>query len=108
VFVGELAPVDPLAVFVGGEASGEWVVTIQDLQQFDAGTIDEVCVEIVFESISCVGDCDQSGAVNFADLVAMLFEFGLPSATGACDADGSGDVNFADLVTALFAFGPCE
>jgi len=54
----------------------------------------------------CAGDCNDSGAVDFNDLVSMLFEFGNDDA-GACDADGSGTVDFNDLVTALFAFGPC-
>ncbi len=108
VYTGEVAPVDPLAVFVSSEGSGVWIVTVRDVQQFDAGTIEEVCLEIAFESGSCAGDCDGSGTVNFADLVSMLFEFGTPGANPGCDADGSGAVNFADLVSALFVFGPCE
>ena len=55
----------------------------------------------------CPGDCDNSGVVNFADLVAMLFEFGTPGSFEGCDADNSGVVNFADLVATLFVFGPC-
>ena len=58
-------------------------------------------------SAPCTGDCDKNGTVNFADLVAMLFEFGTPGSSQACDADQSGTVNFADLVSALFHFGPC-
>jgi len=56
----------------------------------------------------CLGDCDNSGAVDFNDLVAMLFEFGgLGAPTETCDADQSGSVDFNDLVTGLFLFGPC-
>ncbi|MEQ9616730.1 MAG: hypothetical protein RLN60_01705 [Phycisphaerales bacterium] len=54
----------------------------------------------------CTGDCDGSGAVDFNDLVTMLFEFG-NSAGPDCDADDSGAVDFNDLVAALFLFGPC-
>jgi len=54
----------------------------------------------------CAGDCDDSGTVDFNDLVSMLFEFGNTD-SGACDADGSGTIDFNDLVTALFVFGPC-
>ncbi|CAE7396588.1 unnamed protein product [Symbiodinium necroappetens] len=57
-------------------------------------------------AIVCAGDCDANGTVDFNDLVAMLFEFGV-SDDGRCDADGSGAVDFNDLVAALFAFGPC-
>ena len=55
----------------------------------------------------CLGDCDASMTVNFADLVAMLFEFGTPGSVAGCDADESGMVNFSDLVSTLFNFGPC-
>jgi len=54
----------------------------------------------------CLGDCDNSGSVDFNDLVSMLFEFGSGAGT-TCDADESGSVDFNDLVTALFSFGPC-
>jgi len=56
---------------------------------------------------ACAGDCDDSGAVDFNDLVAMLFEFGGAPVNEACDADASGGVDFNDLVSALFLFGPC-
>jgi len=54
----------------------------------------------------CVGDCDDSGSVDFNDLVAMLFEFGNSDA-GQCNADQTGRIDFNDLITALFLFGPC-
>ncbi len=54
----------------------------------------------------CLGDCDDSGTVDFNDLVAMLFQFGNTD-DGACNADQTGTVDFNDLVTALFLFGPC-
>jgi len=57
---------------------------------------------------ACPGDCDESGVVDFNDLVSMLFEFGTPGSVAGCDADGTGVVNFNDLVTALFLFGPCK
>ena len=53
----------------------------------------------------CPGDCDESGNVDFADLVAMLFRFGGTDAP--CDADESGSIDFSDLVATLLAFGPC-
>jgi len=55
----------------------------------------------------CAGDCDGSGAVDFNDLVSMLFEFGPAGASTACDPDESGSVDFNDLVTSLFLFGDC-
>ncbi len=55
----------------------------------------------------CLGDCDASGAVDFNDLVSMLFAFGQDTGD-ACDADESGVVDFNDLVAALFVFGACK
>jgi len=54
----------------------------------------------------CIGDCDNSGAVDFNDLVSMLFQFGTTD-DGACNADGTGRIDFNDLIAALFLFGPC-
>lgn len=53
----------------------------------------------------CPGDCDDSGEVDFNDLVAILFEFG--ESNQACDTDASGAIDFNDLVATLFLFGPC-
>ncbi|MEQ9616526.1 MAG: FG-GAP-like repeat-containing protein [Phycisphaerales bacterium] len=55
----------------------------------------------------CAGDCDSSGAVDFNDLVTMLFLFGDELAPAECDADASGGIDFNDLVATLFLFGPC-
>ena len=56
---------------------------------------------------ACPGDCNGNGTVDFADLVAMLFQFGNDTDEG-CNANGQGNVDFADLVATLFFFGPCE
>jgi hypothetical protein len=56
----------------------------------------------------CLGDCDDSGSVDFNDLTEMLFAFGDSASVESCDADESGVVDFNDLTTALFLFGPCE
>jgi len=56
---------------------------------------------------ACAGDCDDSGTVDFNDLVSMLFQFGGDGGGIGCDADESGSVDFNDLVATLFLFGPC-
>jgi len=71
------------------------------------GAVDDPINLVPLEAVTiCTGDCDDSGTVDFNDLVSMLFEFGN---TGdlRCNADGIGTVNFNDLVSALFLFGPC-
>ena len=61
----------------------------------------------------CYGDCNDSGEVDFTDLLAILFLFDQPHGEGCtvpstmCDVDGDG-ADFNDLVTALFFFGPCD
>ncbi|CAE7746849.1 unnamed protein product [Symbiodinium necroappetens] len=98
--------------FGGGESPGS--VAIHDLD--GNGTPDLAVTNYFSDDISillnqcpatapCPGDCDNSGAIDFNDLIAMLFEFGNP--TIACDTDASGVVDFNDLVAALFLFGPC-
>jgi len=79
---------------------------------FGSGSIVEAGVDNIdltffnCESVNtCAGDCNGSGAIDFDDLVAMLFQFG--TADPLCDADASGAVDFNDLVATLFLFGPC-
>jgi len=94
-------------------ATGSFSATYT-LSTFDDRTIDGFIqgADLVIElsgsvaSSVCLGDCDESGTVEFNDLIAMLFEFGNGPVT-ACDADESGDVDFNDLITTLFLFGPC-
>ncbi|MBL8746910.1 MAG: hypothetical protein JNK58_11205 [Phycisphaerae bacterium] len=55
----------------------------------------------------CVGDADGSGTVNFADVSAVLTNWGanyLPG-TGVGDADGDGRVLFTDVTAALLGWG---
>lgn len=53
----------------------------------------------------CTGDADRNRLVNFADITAVLANFGssgLPYTQG--DADGSATVNFADVTSVLAQF----
>jgi hypothetical protein len=57
----------------------------------------------------CVGDTNGDNLVNFADLNAVLSEFGEAGIGLAGDVNGDGSVNFADLNTVLSEFGnECE
>lgn len=53
----------------------------------------------------CPGDVDGSGAVDAADLAALLAAWGGKSASA--DLDGSGAVDAGDLALLLGAWGPC-
>jgi hypothetical protein len=58
----------------------------------------------------CVGDVNQSGAVELADLSTLLSNFGTPSAATCAQGDiepasGDGDVDLTDLAILLARFG---
>jgi hypothetical protein len=62
-------------------------------------------------STPCPGDVDEDGAVNGADLIAVLAAFGTSTdgGSGAGDVTGDGQVDGADLVNVLSNFGlVCE
>lgn len=55
---------------------------------------------------ACLGDTDGSGAVDLADLNAILSQFGQPAALGdPADFDGSGFIDLPDLNAVLSEFG---
>ncbi|MEC7195868.1 MAG: GC-type dockerin domain-anchored protein, partial [Planctomycetota bacterium] len=54
---------------------------------------------------NCVADIDQSGSVDFDDLLTLLSAW--DSNDPAADLDGSGMVEFNDLLTLLSAYGEC-
>lgn len=56
----------------------------------------------------CLGDANGDNMVNFADITAVLTNFGnvyQPGSGGAGDANNDGPVNFADITTVLTNFG---
>jgi FtsP/CotA-like multicopper oxidase with cupredoxin domain len=63
---------------------------------------------LAYYKVACVGDLDQSGAVNFADLALLRANFGVTCAPGAVcpgDVNKDGSVNFADLALLRANFG---
>ena len=63
-------------------------------------------LEVTTGAVDCPADIDQSGGVDFADLLAVLSAWG-PCPGCDADLDDSGAVNFSDLVAVLAAWGPC-
>ena len=53
----------------------------------------------------CPADLDDSGAVDFGDILAILSAWG--NKGGPEDLDGSGVVDFGDILVVLEAWGPC-
>jgi hypothetical protein len=56
--------------------------------------------------IACPWDLNRDGDVGFADLLAVLSDWG-PCAGCPADFDGNNDVGFADLLKVLSEWGPC-
>jgi hypothetical protein len=54
---------------------------------------------------SCIGDFDNGGTVNFADLNQVLAQFGQTGEDLLADANNDGIVDFADLNATLTEFG---
>ncbi len=74
----------------------------------DLALIDEVADLVTIMRCAgspCVGDLDNSGAVDFGDILAILGAWG--SAGGPEDLDGSGTVDFGDLLVVLGNWGDC-
>lgn len=55
---------------------------------------------------SCLGDLDNNGLVDGADLANLLANWG-PNVGSAADLNGDGTVDGADLANLLANFGPC-
>ena len=67
----------------------------------------EAAFDLVFAVfLPCPADLDDSGAVDFGDILAILSAWG--NKGGPEDLDGSGVVDFGDLLIVLAAWGPCE
>ena len=103
MFAGEIRPAEPLSVFSGLPAEGDWTITVTDHNPIDVGVINSVCVTLVTVPEPCVGDVNGDDAVDLADLNLVLANFGQDTDDG--DADGSGTVDLADLNIVLGNFG---
>jgi subtilisin family serine protease len=80
-----------------------WGVTAEDI---DSLTTDSTPFPASFHTDGCLGDIDNSGAVNLQDLNIVLFNFGSAGPEGDSNQDGT--VNLIDLNNVLFGFGsPC-
>ncbi len=82
-------------------ARGEHVSGTVNLLLREGGQVE--AVDIV--TILCPADLDDSGAVDFGDILAILAAWG--NKGGPEDLDGNGVVDFGDLLIVLAAWGPC-
>ena len=132
---GTLRPIGTLAGFTGGAPQGTWTLTVTDAIGGDAGSMTSACIELVTapdcnangvpdavdiasgasadddgdgqpDECGCRADLDLDGAVDGADLAALLGAWGV---CGGCAADltGDGSVLADDLAIALSSWGAC-
>lgn len=62
--------------------------------------------EVHFDPPACIADIDESGVVDFLDLLTVLADFG-PCDACPADLDGDGLVGFEDILTVVSNFGRC-
>jgi hypothetical protein len=60
---------------------------------------------VEFNTSTCPGDADGTGAIEVGDLLAFLGAFGGPCVGCVADLDGDGMVQVADLLNLLSLFG---
>jgi hypothetical protein len=76
-----------------------------DLTLFKPGAGADTLSVSVIKPRSCVGDFDNGGTVNFADLNQVLAQFGQVGDDLLADTNGDGVVDFNDLNATLSEFG---
>ncbi|GMU83659.1 MAG: hypothetical protein AMXMBFR47_35290 [Planctomycetota bacterium] len=97
-----------------GVENGDGTVGLQlGASPNDPGTSNS-CIAITFESTgdpcgqTCLGDLDNDGDRDIADLAILLSQFGSSGGSFTGDIDGDGDVDIGDLAQLLSVFGvPC-
>ncbi len=86
-------------------ASGSTVIVGAPLYDRPLTWSGEAVILEVLECTTCPADLDDSGAVDFGDVRAILIAWG--NAGGPEDLDDDGTVGVGDLLIVLAAWGPC-
>jgi hypothetical protein len=104
---------------IGLIGTGDATVVVQTFRATDPNVaVDTRLIPVNFASLTwvdapplppaCVGDCDRSGSVSFADITATLANFNQSYPVGVLtpgDANGDRSVSFADITAILANFG---
>ena len=96
---------DRFGVFFEKDGNSRITLAFVDFTDFTANADDFADEGTCVAAPPCTGDVDGSGAVDAADLAAVLGAWG--ASTGAADVNGDGSVDAADLAAALGAWGAC-
>lgn len=88
---------------LNGDGAQDFAVGVA-VNAFGAGYV-EVLVSL---ATTCLGDLDGNGAVDGADLAALLGAWGACGRPCGADLDGGGTVDAADLSLLLGAWGGCS
>ena len=92
----------------GEPAAGDWTVHVADERSGDLATWVD-CRLVIYGTPICLGDLDESGAIELADLAALLAAYGAceesPAFVPAADFDNTGCIDLADLAYLLSVYG---
>lgn len=109
VFVGVSGTSDPLGGGVNDIAVADFdgdgdADVVAPIVHFGSRRV--AVLENLTDPVRCLGDVDGDRSVDFADLLAIVANWG---ACPGCpsDVDGNGAVDLDDLLIVLAAFGPC-
>lgn len=82
-----------------------------DVLYHDDGGVDNMILTLTIDpDAACIGDADRNRFRNFADITAVLLNYGqsFAAGTGIGDADIDGDVDSSDVSAVLMNYGlPC-
>ncbi len=97
-------------VHITSPSTGTWTVRVLGtaVNQETQGFALVITGDVGEASVSCLGDINGDGTVNFTDLNIVLSQFGQTGVGLQGDVTGDGAVNFADLNVILSNFGQCN
>lgn len=101
VLAGNVLPSEPLAIMIGEQAAGAWLLRVSDRSPYDTGVLSQICLTTTTIP-SCPPDLTGDGVLDFFDVSAFLNAINTGAPAG--DFNGDGFFDFFDVSAFLNAF----